>query len=94
MENETFMDMLGSFCSDDLIANLKAQLTRSTQAIIFLENAIEVPLEDEDIKPFKMLLSAMKDFGTMSNIQLQMLAKEIQQSIFESKYHDDSYLHT
>ena len=70
---------LTPLCSDDLKANLAALLTRSAQAICFLENKIKAPLDDaRAIKPFTMLLSIMENFD---DIQLQMLAKEIQQSI-------------
>ena len=78
MKNEMFMADLTSLCSDDLKANLVVMLTRSAQAICFLENEIKVPLDDDYIKPFTELLSIMENFD---DIQLQMLAQEIQQCI-------------
>ena len=78
MKNEMFMADLTSLCSDDLKANLAVLLTRSAQAICFLENEIKVPLDDDYIEPFTELLSIMENFD---DIQLQMLAQEIQQCI-------------
>ena len=78
MKNEMFMADLTSLSSDDLKANLAVLLTRSAQAICFLENEIKVPLDDDYIEPFTELLSIMENFD---DIQLQMLAREIQQCI-------------
>ena len=70
---------LTSLCSDDLKANLAVLLTKSAQAMFFLQNAIKAPLDDAKcIKPFIKLLSIMENFD---DIQLQMLAQEIQQCI-------------
>ena len=73
-----FMADLTPLCSDDLKANLAALLTRSAQAICFLENEIKVPLDDVYISPFTTLLSIMENYD---DVKLQMLAKEIQEFI-------------
>ena len=74
-----FIADLTPLCSGDLKANLVALLTRSAQAICFLENEIKAPLDDARYtKPFTKLLSIMENFD---DVQLQMLAKEIQQCI-------------
>ena len=78
MKNEMFMADLTPLCSDDLKANLAALLTRSAQAMCFLENKIKVPLENDCISPFTTLLSIMENYD---DIELQMLAKEIQEFI-------------
>ena len=82
MKNEMFMAALTPLCSDDLKANLAVLLTRSAQAICFLENEIKAPLYDDYIAPFTELLSIMENFD---DIQLQILAQEIQQCIRANK---------
>ena len=74
-----FMADLTPLCSGDLKANLAALLTRSAQAICFLENEIKAPLDDDKVTPFTKLLSIMENFD---DVQLQTLAKEIQQCIY------------
>ena len=69
---------LTPLCSDDFKANLAALLTRSAQAICFLENGIKAPLDDKRVSPFTTLLSVMENYN---DVELQMLAKEIQQYI-------------
>ena len=69
---------LTPLCSDDLKANLAALLTRSAQAMCFLENEIKAPLENDCVSPFTILLSIMENFD---DVELQMLAKEIQEYI-------------
>ena len=79
MENEMFMADLSPLCSDDLKANLAALLTRSAQAMCFLENEIKAPLDDDDdYLPFTTMLSIMENYD---DVELQMLAKEIQEYI-------------
>ena len=78
MKDEMFMADLTPLCPDDLKANLAVLLTRSAQAICFLENEIKAPLDDDNISPFTTLLSIMENYD---DVELQMLAKEIQEFI-------------
>ena len=69
---------LTPLCCDDLKANLATLLTRSAQAMCFLENEIKAPLENDCVSPFTRLLSIMENYD---DVELQMLAKEIQEYI-------------
>ena len=70
-----------NFLPGDLKQQVQARTTRIEEAVWFLDNAIEHPLNIDNCEPFCKLLTVMADEMYLKNEALKQLAAKIEQEL-------------